>query len=173
MVNEVTGKPWQKDAPKPPTEIIMANEHYNRMIRIISGLKEGEVVLLDPPLKPSFVDEVPTGEAELNEVGPKPDTIDQQVRDRLDGKTSAPTGAGPQVAPPVQTQAFPTLPPGQMPQGAQNLSPQQQEQMKKRMEKTMEIMKNMSEEEKERLKSMSMEERMQFFREKLGGDQQK
>jgi len=145
----------------------------NRMIRIISGLKEGEIVLLDPPLKSSSVDEAPTGEAEPNEVGPKPDTIDQQVRDRLDGKTSAPTGAGPQVTPPVQTQGFPTLPPGQMPKGAPNLSPQQQEQMKKRMQKTMEMMKNMSEEEKERLKSMSMEERMQFFRERMGGDRRK
>jgi len=143
----------------------------NRMIRIISGLKEGEVVLLDPPLKPSSVNEVPTGEAEPNEVGPKPDNIDQQVRDRLDGKTSAPTGAGPQVTPPVQTQGFPTLPPGQMPQGVPNLSPDQQEQMKKRMQKTMEMMKNMSEEDKEKLKNMSMEERMKFFQEKLGGDQ--
>ncbi len=143
----------------------------NRMIRIISGLKEGEVVLLDPPLKPSSVNEVPTGEAEPNEVGPKPDNIDQQVRDRLDGKTSAPTGAGPQVTPPVQTQGFPTLPPGQMPQGVPNLSPDQQEQMKKRMQKTMEMMKNMSEEEKEKLKNMSMEERMKFFQEKLGGAQ--
>ena len=145
----------------------------NRMIRIISGLKEGEVVLLDPPLKPSSVDEVPTGEAEPNEVSSKPDTIDQQVRDRLDDKTSAPTGAGPQVTPPGQTRGFPTLPPGQIPQGAQNLSPQQQEQMKKRMQKTMEMKKNMSEEEKEKLSNMSMEERMKFFQEKLGGNQQK
>lgn len=142
----------------------------NRMIRIISGLKEGEVVLLDPPLKPSSVDEVSTGEAEPNEVSPKPDTIDQQVRDRLDGKTSAPTGAEPKVTPQVQPQGFPTLPPGQMPQGARNLSPQKQEQMKKRMQRTMEMMKNMSEEEKEKLKNMSMEERMQFFRERMGGD---
>jgi hypothetical protein len=59
-----------------------------------------------------------------------------------------------------------------MPQGASNLSPQQQEQMKKQIQKTMDMMKNMSEEEKERLKSMSMEERMQFFRERMGGDQQ-
>jgi len=35
VVNEVTGKPWEKGAPKPPTEIIMAAEHYNRMIRIM------------------------------------------------------------------------------------------------------------------------------------------
>jgi HlyD family secretion protein len=141
----------------------------NRMIRIISGLKEGEVVLLDPPLKPSSVDEVPTGEAEPNEVGPKPDAIDQQVRDRLDDKTSDLTGAGPKVTPQVQPRGFP----GQMPQGAPNLSPQQQEQMKKRMQKTMEMMKNMSDEEKEMLNNMSMEERMKYFQEKLGGNRQK
>jgi len=144
----------------------------NRMIRIISGLKEGEAVLLDPPLKPSSVYEVSAGGAEPNEAIPKPDTIDQQVRDRLDAKNSTPTGAGPQVTPPMQTQGLPALPQGQMPQGTSNLSPQQQEQMKKQIQKTMDMMKNMSEEEKERLKSMSMEERMQFFREKMGGDQQ-
>ena len=134
----------------------------NRMIRIISGLKEGEVVLLDPPLKPSSADEMQAGSAEPNEASSKPDAIDQQVRDRLDNKSSAPKVAGPQVAPP-----------GQMPQGASNLSPQQQEQMNKRMQKTMEMMKNMSEEEKERLKNMSMEERMQFFRERMGSERRK
>jgi HlyD family secretion protein len=153
----------------------------NRMVRIISGLKEGEVVLLDPPLKASSVDEAPAGGAEPNEVGSKSDAIDQQVRDRLDatrktghdGTAPAPKGPGQQVTPSVQSQGFPTSPPGRMPQGAPNLSPQQQEQMKKRMQKTMEMMKNMSEEEKERLKNMSMEERMKYFQEKLGGDQQK
>ena len=134
----------------------------NRMIRIISGLKEGEVVLLDPPLKPSSADEAQAGGAEPNEAVSKPDTIDQQVRDRLDSKSSALTGAGPKVAPT-----------GKMPQGASNLSPQQQEQMNKRMQKGMEMMKNMSEEEKERLKNMSMEERMQFFRERMGGERRK
>ena len=141
----------------------------NRMIRIISGLKEGEAVLLDPPLKPPFADEMQAGSTDPNEASSKPDTIDQQVRDRLDNKSSALKGAGPQVAPPAQTRGFPTSPPGQMPQGAPNLSPQQQEQMKKRMEKTMEMMKNMSEEEKERLKNMSREERMNYFKEKFGG----
>jgi len=130
----------------------------NRMIRIISGLKEGEVVLLDPPLKPSYADEVQAGSAEPNEASSKPDTIDQQVRDRLDNKSSAPKVAGPQVAPP-----------GQMPQGVPNQSPQQQEQMKKGMQKAMDMMKNMSEEEKEKLKNMSREERMNYFKEKFGG----
>ena len=153
----------------------------NRMIRIISGLKEGEFVLLDPPLKSSSVYEVPAGGAEPNEAVKKPDAIDQQVRDRLDasretgldGTVPAPTGAGPQVTPPMQTQGLPALPQGQMPQGVLDMSPQQQEQMKKGMQKSMEMMNNMSEEEKEKLKSMSMEEKMQFFRERMGGDLQK
>jgi len=151
----------------------------NRMIRIISGLKEGEVVLLDPPLKPSTVDGAPPGGAEPNEAIKKPDAIDQQVRDRLDasrktgleGTTPAPTDSGPQPTPPNQTQGMPTLPPGQMPAAMPNLTPEQQKQMKEGMQKAMELMKNMSEEEKEKLKNMSTEERIKFFQEKLGGSQ--
>jgi HlyD family secretion protein len=147
----------------------------NRMIRIISGLKEGEVVLLDPPLKSSSVEKVMAAGAEPNEAVTESGDIDQQVRDRLDASrkagpevtASAGKDSGREVAPPMQPGGFPNLPPGRMPQGMPNLSPQQQEQMKKRMEKTMEIMKNMSEEEKERLKNMSMEERMKFFQEKF------
>jgi HlyD family secretion protein len=153
----------------------------NRMIRIISGLKEGEVVLLDPPLKPSAADIAPAGGAEPNDAVQKPDAIDQQVRDRLDtsrktgldGTAPAPTGAGPQAMPPEQTQGTPTLPPGQMPAGMPNLTPEQQKQMKEGMQKAMELIKNMSEEEKEKLKNMTMEERMKFFQEKLGSSQQK
>lgn len=144
----------------------------NRMVRIISGLKEGEVVLLDPPLKPSPADQTTISQAEPNEAGQKSDAIDRQIRERLDassknslpGTNTAPTGAGAQT----QTQGQPSLPQGQMPPGMPNLTPQQQEQMQKRMQKTMEIMKNMSEEEKERLKNMSMEERMKFFQDKMG-----
>ncbi|MHC4540682.1 MAG: efflux RND transporter periplasmic adaptor subunit, partial [Planctomycetota bacterium] len=153
----------------------------NRMIRIISGLKEGEVVLLDPPLKPSSVDEVPTSDPEPNKVSPKLDAIDQQVRDRLDaswesgleGTAPAPTGAGPQGAPPMQAQGIPTLTQERMPQGAPSLSPRQHERTKKQMQKAMDLMKNMSEQEKERVRSMSMEERMRFFRERMEGDRQK
>jgi HlyD family secretion protein len=142
----------------------------NRMIRILSGLKKGEVILLDPPLKPSSIDRVSTGEAEPNEVDQKPDSIDQQVRDRLNSKTSTPMGSSQQATPPVQPQDFPTLQLGQMPQGAPNLSPQQQERMREGMQKAMDFMKNMSEEDKEKLKNMSMEERMRFFQERMGGD---
>jgi HlyD family secretion protein len=174
----------------------------NRMIRIARGLEEGEVVLLDPPLRSSSVDAAPAGGAEPNAGGEKPDTIDQQVRGRLDAsrRTSpgaAPPGAAPQgtaqipsqagQAPgaPVQmpTQGLPGMSPGQTPQGfppagqtpagMPNLTPEQQKKMREGMQKAMEVMKNMSEEEKEKLKNMSMEERIKFFQEKMGGDQPK
>lgn len=35
VVNEVDGKPWEKDAPPPPTELVIAVEHYNRIMRIL------------------------------------------------------------------------------------------------------------------------------------------
>jgi HlyD family secretion protein len=175
----------------------------NRMIRIIRGLEEGEVVLLDPPLKSSSVDAAPPGGAEPNAGGEKPDTIDQQVRSRLDasrqtGPGPAPAGAGPQGMPQMPSQAgqtpgvpsqmpqgvaapspgqmpqgFPGMSPGQMPPGMPKLTPEQQKQMKEGMQKAMEVMKNMSEEEKEKLKNMSMEERIKFFQEKMGGNQPK
>jgi HlyD family secretion protein len=151
----------------------------NRMIRIVSGLKEAEVVLLDPPLKASAADIPSTGSTEPNDVAQKSDAIDQQVSDRLNasrktgpgGTAPVPTGAGPQAMPPEQTQGMPTLQPGQMPPGMQNLTPEQQKKMKEGMQKAMELMKNMSEEEKEKLKNMTMEERIKFFQEKLGTSQ--
>jgi HlyD family secretion protein len=175
----------------------------NRMVRIIRGLEEGEVVLLDPPLKSSSVDAAPAGGAEPNARGEKPDTIDQQVRTRLDasrqtGPGPAPTGADAQGTPQMPSQAspvpgapsqmpqgvavpppgqmpqgFPGMAPGQMPPGMPKLTPEQQKQMREGMQKAMDLMKNMSEEEKEKLKNMSMEERIKYFQEKMGGDKQK
>ena len=72
----------------------------NRMIRIVRGLEEGEVVVLDPPLKASSVDAAPTGGAEPNAGGAKPDAIDKQVRGRLDA--SRQTGPGPAPAGPAR-----------------------------------------------------------------------
>ncbi len=169
----------------------------NRMIRIVSGLKEGEAVVLDPPLTFSSVDTVVAGGAEPNAAGERRDGIDQGIRDRLDASrspagmpagtapasgsvaasrkettddvtTSAP--AVPQATPGQTPQGFP--PPGQMSPGMANLTPEQQKQMQKQMQKAMEIMKNLSEEEKEKLKNMSMEERIEFFKEKMGTEEQ-
>jgi len=166
----------------------------NRMVRIAGGLKEGEVVVLDPPLKSSSVDAAPAGSAEPNAGGETPAGFDQQVRNRLDASrpggsvkapgpgegAAAPIPSGqtpgapsqmPQgVSPPAPGQAPPGFPPaGQMPPGMPKLTPEQQKQM----QKAMDVMKNLSEEEKEKLKNMSMEERIEFFKERMGGDQQK
>ena len=148
----------------------------NRMVRIISGLKEGQVVLLNPPLKSPSLNEAPTGIAEPNEAEQKSDNIDRQVRERLDASRKTSTedkstqaGESRQETPTAKTQGAPTQPQGQMPPGARNLSPQQQQQMKERMQKAMDVMKNMSDEEKEKLKNMTPEERMKFFQEKMGG----
>ena len=66
------------------------------------------------------------------------------------------------------------LPPmGQMPAGMPKLTPEQQKQMQEGMQKAMDLMKNMSAEEKEKLNKMSMQEKIEFFKEKLGGLQQK
>ncbi len=157
----------------------------NRMVRVVRGLEEGEVVALDPPLRTSSVDATLAGGAEPNAAGEKPDAIDEQVRSRLDasrpgdrvkvegpGDGSATPGAPGQM-PPGPSALSPGQPPaGQMPPGMPNLTPEQKKQMQKQMQKAMEIMKNLSEEEKEKLKNMSMEERIEFFKEKMGGDQQ-
>lgn len=163
----------------------------NRMIRIVSGLEEGEAVVLDPPLKSSSVDVAVAGGAEPNVSGAKSDGIDQQVRTRLDASrqaSPAPASAASQAMPAVPAQGGPMpgapaqmpapggpgmspggfLPMGQMPPGMPNLTPEQQKKMQEGMKKAMEIMKNLSEEEKEKLKNMSMEERMEFFKEKMG-----
>ena len=175
----------------------------NRMIRVIQGLEEGEVVLLDPPLKASSADAAPAGRVEPNAAGETPDAIDQQVRSRLDasrqtGPGPAPAGTGPQGMPQMPSQAsqapgapnqmpqgvaapspgqipqgFPGMAPGQTPPGMPKLTPEQQKKMQEGMQKAMDLIKNMSEEEKEKLKNMSMEERVKFFQEKMGGDQPK
>jgi HlyD family secretion protein len=130
----------------------------NRMIRIVRGLEEGEVVVLDPPLKSSSVDAAPTGAAaKPNAPGGKADGIDQQVRERLDAsRQSGPTGPGP-VPPGGPGQEMPAKPPqggpagatpgqtpphdlpapaaGQMPGGMPNLTPEQQKQMQDALQK--------------------------------------
>jgi HlyD family secretion protein len=168
----------------------------NRMIRIVSGLEEGEAVLLDPPLKASSVEAAPAGGAEPNAADERSDGIDQQVRSRLDaskktgGSAQAPSpGQGATVPAPAQPQADrKPAAPGQMFPGMPKLTPEQQkrmqeaqeafqkmtpEQRKQAMENAQKVMKGMqslSEEEKQKLQGMSQEERKEFFKQKMGGD---
>lgn len=168
----------------------------NRMIRIVSGLAEGEAVLLDPPLKASSVEGAPAGRAEPNAAGAKSDGVDEQVRSRLTASkkagagTQAPSpGPGTTVAAPAQPQADqkPALP-GPMPPGMPKLTAEQQKKMQEAQEafqkmtpeqrqqamdnaqKVMKVMQSLSAEEKQKLQSMSPEERKEFFKQKMGGD---
>jgi HlyD family secretion protein len=165
----------------------------NRMIRIVRGLAEGEVVLLDPPLKASVMEAAPAGGSEPNAAGVKSDGVDQQVRSRLTASkkagdsTQAPSpGEGATIPAPAQPQADQkSAMPGQMPPGLpkltpeqqkqmqdamQKLTPEQRKQMQEGMQKAMKVMGSLSEEEKEKLKSMSRQEQMEFFKQKMGGD---
>jgi len=51
VVNEVLGRPWEKDAPPPPTELVIAAEHYNRIMRI---LEKGIPVEMEVEIKVAF-----------------------------------------------------------------------------------------------------------------------
>ena len=133
----------------------------NRMVRIVGGLAEGEVVLLDPPLKASSMEAAPAGGAEPNAAGEKSDGVDQQVRSRLAASkkagdsTQVPSPVaqpGPQTqkdafgspmpsagsisgaTPPAQADQKPAVP-GQMPPGLPKLTPEQQKQMQEAMQK--------------------------------------
>jgi HlyD family secretion protein len=157
----------------------------NRMVRIISGLAEGQEVVLDPPLK-SSADTTRSTEPNAP-VDKEADAFDAQVRGKLDASKQSgspapapvPAGAAPQGMPAMPPQGgamppgFQGPPAGGMPQGMPNLTPEQRKQMEESMRKMGEVMKNLSEEEKERLKTMSPMERMEFFKQKMGPDEQK
>jgi hypothetical protein len=119
----------------------------NRMIRIVSGLAEGEVVLLDPPLKASSVEGVPAGRAEPNAAGAKSDGVDEQVRSRLTAARKAGGGVptpGPAAQPPSAGSSSGPAPqpgadlkpaaPGPVPPGMPKLTPEQQKKMQEAQE---------------------------------------
>jgi HlyD family secretion protein len=159
----------------------------NRMIRIVSGLAEGEVILLDPPLKASSVEPV-------SAAGAEPDAVDRQVRSRLeaskkagDGQVPGPAAPPPSVGPtggpapaasteqkPATSSPMPGMPnltaeqQKQMQDALQKMTPEQRRQMQEGMQKAMTVMQNLSEEEKEKLKNMSRQEQMEFFKQKMG-----
>ncbi len=119
----------------------------NRMIRIVDGLKEGEIVLLTPPLRSAEVDSASAAEgASLDGAS---DSLMQQINDKLDEVNSAPI-----PRPEAGSQAGPGGPGGAA-----------AEQMRKRLE-------NMSDEEKkkamEQFQNMSPEER-QKLRQRMQG----
>jgi HlyD family secretion protein len=132
----------------------------NRMIRIASGLSEGEVVLLTPPLKSATVE--PGSQlagTELPGSTDASDALQRQISERLEEANGTEIGRDPALREPIPTR----LPSDDMagpPDGPAGASGQTMEQMRQRFE-------NMSPEERQketermrqRFENMSPEER--------------
>lgn len=131
-------------------------------IRIISGLQEGQEVLLEPPLKSAAVDAMAKGiDFKASEAADASDEMKEQINQKLQKANGSQ---------PVEADVSAEAGPGQSPGEGPGLpSPGQMEQMRKRFE-------NMSAEErqaemekmKQRLENMSPEER-QKLRERFQG----
>ncbi len=146
----------------------------NRMVRIISGLKEGEIVLLTPPLKAGAVATSSEGAG----LGSEPSGVAETLRERVNERLEEVNGAarvrpsGDSGGSPSQRPGPPTMGPGQD-QGEQGEFPrpsaEQMESMRQRFE-------NMSPEERQkeiekmrqRFENMSPEEQ-QKMRERFQG----
>jgi len=139
----------------------------NRMVRIISGLEEGEVVLLTPPLKSGTIEsESEDIITEIPDSMVASDSVEERVNQRLEEINGAdvsirniPTGDFANERP--QRAGRPEGPGGEgrgarqgqrNREGSPELSDEQRERMRQRFQ-------NMSPEERQRLQNMSPEER--------------
>ncbi|HUT46089.1 MAG TPA: hypothetical protein VMX36_07365 [Sedimentisphaerales bacterium] len=129
----------------------------NKMVRIVSGLEEGEVVLMTPPLRAGTIESgSKAGDIELPDGS---DTFQQRVNERLEEANGNGDTARPSQRPQGQS-AGPEGDRSGQPGGSDGSSSDQMEQMRSRME-------NMSPEErqkemenmKQRIENMSQEER--------------
>ncbi|MEE9401708.1 MAG: hypothetical protein V3V47_00775, partial [Desulfobacteria bacterium] len=150
-----------------PREVEIGHDN-NRMIRIVSGLQEGEVVLLTPPLKAGTIE----SEDIITEIPDSmvaSDSVEQRVSQRLEeingtdvNTRNIPTGdladERPQRAgrPEGQGREGRGARQGQRNrEGSAELSSEQRERMQQRFQ-------NMSPEERQRLQNMSPEERQRM-----------
>lgn len=125
---------------------------YNRrMIRIISGLDEGEVVSLTPPLQSAAIDSGSLIAEGLSGTG---DELKERINEKLEKangtEVRGPAGVSSEgIAGPQQESGAGDIGPGQRGPGgrggSENLTPEQREQMRKRFE-------NMSPEEQEKMR---------------------
>ena len=142
----------------------------NRMVRIISGLQEGEVVLLTPPLKSGTIEsELEDIITEIPDSALASDSVEQRVSQRLEeingtdvNTRNIPSG---DLADERPQRASRPEGPGREGRGARQgqrnregsaeLSSEQRERMRQRLQ-------NMSPEERQRLQNMSPEERQRM-----------
>ncbi len=112
----------------------------NTMIHVKSGLEEGEVVLLTPPLKEAEA----TDTSEGVQAGQREPPAEGESGEPTDGNAPAPQGR----KPPEQMQNAPQSPEGQqmqMRRRLENMTEAEREEMRKRFE-------NMSEEERQQMR---------------------
>jgi len=155
------------------------------MVRIISGLKEGDIVLMTPPLKEATVDagsRMLSGSGDSNEAA---DASRQRIRDRLDAANGSSPGrpavtSDGQEGPTRERQGRrPTdanAPEGSMGPGGmgQNLTPEQREQMRQMMQNMTPEQRQQMEAMRKQFESMSPEEKakmQQQFQQGAGGRQ--
>jgi hypothetical protein len=136
-----------------PVEIGLDN---NRMVRIVSGIEEGETVLLTPPLKAATIEDGDQMlEGQMSEGGGG-NALKQRINQKLEEANGtqgpgagAPAGDG-AGAEQGQPQGLPSMEQmRQMQQRLANMSPEERQQ---EMEKLRKQFENMSEEDRERLR---------------------
>jgi len=114
-----------------------------RMIRIVSGLSEGEHVLMAPPLKSATIE--PGSEMTGIGLSGSGDDLKQRISERL-GETNGTEVRRPPVMPSEGVGPGQGRPGGR--EGLESLTPEQREQMRKRFE-------NMTPEEREKMRQRS------------------
>ncbi len=172
-VNRVDGKPTvyilKDDGTMEPRQVEIGLDN-NSMLRIISGLKEGEMVVQDPPLKAANLGQGSEGGqgGDAN----APDSMTQRINQRLESAANGTSGFGPGVASggaqdgeqdgqrrgrgrrssdpnnPQGLGGMRNMSPEQMQQMMQNMTPEQRQQM----EASRQRFQNMTPEEREAMR---------------------
>ena len=124
----------------------------NNMIRIISGLTEGEVVWMTPPLKAATLEPGSRTEGAASEAFDSSDTMRDRVNQKLEeaaNGTGRQGGPGQEPSGPQDAQGQPSDQMGQMRRRTENMTP---EERQKEMENMKRRMENMTPEEQEQMR---------------------
>ena len=136
----------------------------NRMVKINSGLDEGEVVLLTPPLKSAAAEDVSaTKDTKAPDSPDASDTIDKRISQKLEEVNGAQTGkpgmpSDGRAGPPQQgqeqtgTEGFQMPSAEQMEQMRKRFESMSPEQRQKEMEKIRQQLENMSPQEQQKIR---------------------
>jgi len=126
----------------------------NNVIRIISGLTEGEIVWMTPPLKAATIEPGSRTGGAAPDAFDSSDTMRDRVTQKLEEAANGTGQAGPGQGPsgPQDTQGQPSDQMGQMRRRLENMTP---EERQKEMENMKRRMENMTPEEQEQMRQRS------------------